>query len=109
MNWLRINTNKLYIVNVYRVTENEINFERIFTNAQFSRKTIVYDSDYGDYYDLLVDKMLSVNLPGSAVGTEVIDVKSFVPFNEHLCNTKENLSKRKIKKLYMNSKNNDNN
>lgn len=54
----KINTNRLYIVSVYRVIENKIDSVAITTTANFSRNTVVYEKDYGDYYDLLTEKIL---------------------------------------------------
>ena len=74
-----------------------------------ARKTVVYAAGYGGYYDLITEKTLSIGLDYSFVGDEYIQSTSFVPFNKYLSNTKENLSQRKIKKFYLETKNNGNN
>ena len=104
-----MNTNRLYKVDVYRIIESKIENNTMEVNGMFSRETIVYDTGYGDYYDLITDKTLSAGLQFSFVGNEYIRSTSFVPYNEYLNNQKQNLSKRKIKKLYKKHKNIGNN
>lgn len=104
----KINTSRLYIATVYRVVASKIFEDEKYINLHSQgmpvRKTVVYDTGYGDYYDLITEKRLSVGLQYVPVGSEYIKPKSFVSYNEYLNNQKENLSKRKIKKLYMENK-----
>ena len=46
-----MNTNRLYIVNVYRIIETKIlkvnKHRTIYSEGVYSRKTVVYDNGYG--------------------------------------------------------------
>lgn len=107
-----MNTNNVYYAKIYRVIDkktygsNLYDYETVY-KASFSRDTLVYQKSNGRFYDLLGKKHLNCYFDCySGIGTEIVSAEHLIPFNAEVNQTKENLSKRKIKKLYTEHKNN---
>lgn len=102
-----MNTNNVYYAKIYRLMDIETygsDFSSLGKNFKlsFSRDALVYEKSNGKFYDLLGKKHLSSDLDWCAkIGMEFVDIKSLIPFNIVVNQNKENLSKRKIKKMYI--------
>lgn len=101
-----MNTNNVYVAGINRLISYKVSGDclynyRIKFDSEFTRITIVYQKSDGRFYDLLCKKYLNSSFDwDSEKGEEIVNVSYLTPFNEVVCQTKENLSKRKIKKLY---------
>lgn len=106
-----MNTNNVYIAKIYRLIDTEMHGDNLFNYRKtfipsFSRDTLVYHKSDGKFYDLLAKKYLNSSFDwASEIGTEIVNVKELIPFNEVVSQTKERLSKNKIKRLYSEHKN----
>jgi len=107
-----MNTNNVYYAKIYRLINiekygsNLYNYGKTFKSA-FSRDTLVYQKSNGRFYDLLGKKHLNGDFEWSSeIGTEIVSAEHLIPFNTEVNQNKQNLSKRKIKKLYIENKNN---
>ena len=102
-----MNTNNVYVAGINRLISYKVSGDclynyRIKFDSEFARITIVYQKQDGRFYDLLCKKYLNSSFDWtSEKGEEIVNVNYLAPFNEVVFQTKENLSKRKIKKLYM--------
>lgn len=102
-----MNTNNVYCAEVYRLIKTEISGGNILElvkcyKASFSRDTLVYQKQDGRFYDLLGKKYLKCAFDlCDEIGTEIINVERLIPFNTQVNQTKDNLSRSKIKKLYV--------
>lgn len=111
-----MNTNNVYFARVSMVTNieakgtNLINLHKDFT-LSLLRYTLVYHTKNNKFYDLLANKYVcaDLNYYDTKVGTEKLETKTMIPFNHVINNKEENLSKGKIKKLYMNYMNSSDN
>ena len=97
-----MNSNNVYYAKIYRLVEKD---GYIFKGT-FSRYALVYQKSNEKFYDLFTKRYLNADFDVfSKYGTEIVGVKNLIPFNSIVNQTKENLSKRKIKKLYIEHKN----
>ena len=111
-----MNTNNVYFAKVYRITKRKLIGSTIYDRGinytlSFCRYTLAYEKEEGKFYDLMKKKPIKVEVDYliEEIGTEIMDINSLIDFNLLTKNTKENLSKRKIKKLYIEHANNVNN
>lgn len=102
-----MNTNNVYFAKIYRISQTELfgyrpcDLSKKFMFS-FVRDTVVYKRSNGKFYDLIGKRHLNCSYGFfDKVGTEFISVKHLVPFNVIVNQNKENLSKRKIKQLYI--------
>jgi len=108
-----MNTNNVYFTKIFRIINIEPYFGKTLLDSGysfsfgFSRDTLVYQKSDDQFYDLLAGKILKAEPTFcSKLGTEIVSVKHLIPFNTIVNQNKKNLSKCKIKKLYMEHKNN---
>lgn len=106
-----MNTYNVYYAKIYKVIKKEFIPGKnlwdsgINTIGSFERTTIVYKNKDSEFYDLFSKRKLKANASGLNTGDEFIDAKSLTCFNNIIDNAKTNLSKSKIKKLYIEKKN----
>lgn len=107
-----MNTNRVYYAKIYRVIEKEFTpgktfvFSKINYKSLISRTTLVYDKkESSEFFDLFSKELLQADTCNLDIGDEFIDPKSLIPLNNIINNTKTNLSKSRIKKLYIKKKN----
>ena len=107
-----MNTNNVYFAKIYRLKDvgtynaSPLDYGLEFKTS-FSRCTLVYQKSNGRFYDLLAKKRLSCEFDSfSKIGTEIVSVEDLISFNSVVNQTKNNLSKSKIKKLCIEYKKN---
>lgn len=106
-----MNTYNVYYANIYRVVKQEFIRGKDFldsginTTGSFERTTIVYKNKYSEFYDLFSKRKLQLDPSTLDIGDEYINPKSLTCINNIIDNTKTNLPKSKIKKLFIEKKN----
>lgn len=111
-----MNTNNVYIAKIYVVKDIEkkrtIPLGLCTTYSySFLRKTLVYRRKNGKFYDLLENRFIAAdfNYFVTEIGDEILRTNTLIPFNHIINNNKDRVSKRKVKELYMDYNNLDNN
>lgn len=110
-----MNTYNVYYAKIYKVIKKEfipgknLLDSGINTTGSFERTTIVYKNKNKnknkEFIDLFSKRKLQLDPFTLDIGDEFINAKSLICFNNIIDNTKTNLSKSKIKKLYIEKKN----
>lgn len=106
-----MNTNNVYIASICVVTNIKTKGTKIIDMSiireyGFLRNTLVYHTKNNRFYDLVARRFISADFHYAEVGSEVLNTETLTPFNYMVDNNKDRLSKRKIKKIYMNYTNN---
>ncbi len=98
-----MNINNVYYAEIYRLT----NIERkkgtvdLIFKSNLTRNTIVYNKNNGEFYDLLANKTLAGSYKlGDLKGSEKVDLESLIPFDNLIKQSRKNLCKREVIKMY---------
>lgn len=106
-----MNTYNVYYAEIYKVIKKEfipgknLLDSGINTTGSFERTTIVYKNKNKEFIDLFSKRKLQLDPSTLDIGDEYINPKSLTCINNIIDNTKTNLPKSKIKKLYIEKKN----